>query len=78
MLRFQLERPLMVSRRRRYWSLQKRRYEPEALGRMRKHRPFESHPSASCRFCGVVRAAARLERRRFRYGARAMIEEQQR
>ncbi len=43
---------------------------------MRKHRPHESHPSSSCRFCGHIRFAKRLERRRERYAKRAILAEE--
>lgn len=77
MQRFQRERSLMAKR----WRIEWRAHGCDfgtcpcgkGAGTMRKHRPFESHPSQSCRLCALERAFARQERRRARRQGRAVI-----
>jgi hypothetical protein len=80
MLRFQLDRPVMVKRWRREWHNHGRDFGKchcgAGIGTMRKHRPSESHPSSSCRICGHIRFAKRLEKRRERYAQRRIIAEE--
>lgn len=57
MLRFQLDRAIMVKRWRREWEAHGKDFGNchcgRGMGTMRKHRPFESHPSSSCSVCGL-------------------------
>ena len=80
MQRFQLDRPVMVKRWRREWQAHGRDFGNchcgLGLGTMRKHRPFESHPSQSCRLCALERNIERRDRRKLRYAARAVILEE--
>lgn len=80
MLRFQIDRPIMVKRWRREWQVHGRDFGNchcgNGMGTMRKHRPLESHPSSSCRLCALEREWAKQNRRRNRYAARAVIAEQ--
>jgi len=46
------------------------------MGTMRKHRPYESHPSSSCRLCALERSIYRRERRTDRYAARTLIRDE--
>lgn len=79
MYRFQVERPLMLKRWRQEWIKHGRDFGnchcAAGIGTLRKHRPYESHPSSSCRFCAIERLFARRERRKHRYAARKVIEE---
>lgn len=79
MKRFQMDRPIMVKRWRLEWSLHGNNFGNchcgAGIGTMRKHRPRESHPSSSCRLCAGMRDGARMDRRRERYTARAVIRE---
>lgn len=79
MLRFQLDRAIMVKRWRQEWQNHKRDFRQchcgAGMGTMRKHRPNESHPSSSCRVCMWQRQEAIRERRQRRYAARKAIEE---
>jgi hypothetical protein len=80
MQRFQLDRPIMVRRWRQEWEKHGRDFGNchcgSGLGTMRKHRPYEDHPSSSCRLCAWERAWERRENRTRRYGARKQIHEQ--
>lgn len=80
MQRFQKDRRVMVKRWRIEWEAHGRNFGSchcgKGMGTMRKHRPYEGHPSGSCRICHFERLLARRERRRDRYAARAMIAEQ--
>lgn len=77
MLRFQLDRPIMVRRWRQEWI--NHGYDFGAchcgagIGTMRKHRPQESHPSSSCGLCADERLWRRQLRRQERYAARASL-----
>lgn len=79
MLRFQMDRPIMVKRWRKEWENHGRDFGNchcgAGMGTMRKHRPFESHPSSSCRFCMWQRQEALRDRRKQRYAARRVIAE---
>jgi hypothetical protein len=79
MLRFALERSLMLKRWRAERALHGRDLASchcsRGMGTMRKHRPHESHPSSSCGLCAALRQEARLARRRTRYGARLAVAE---
>jgi hypothetical protein len=80
MERFQRERSLMARR----WRVEWRAHGGDfgrcpcghGAGTMRKHRPFESHSSKTCRLCALERASARQQRRRERHGARQVIAEE--
>jgi hypothetical protein len=71
---------MMVKRWRREWESHGRDFGNchcgAGMGTMRKHRPYESHPSSSCRICAIERLIARLDRRRERYTARFQIFEE--
>lgn len=77
MLRFQLERAIMVKRWRKEWENHGRDFGNchcgAGLGTMRKHRPGESHPSSSCRLCALQREWKRQIKRQERYAARKVI-----
>jgi hypothetical protein len=77
MRRFQEEIPVMTRRWRAEWIKHGRDFSKchcgAGMGTMRKHRPFESHPSSSCRICSQERYSEFLDRRRERYGARKEI-----
>jgi hypothetical protein len=79
MLRFQTDRALMVKRWRQEWLKHGRDFKAchcgAGLGTMRKHRPYESHPSSSCGLCRALREEAHLKRRRARYAGRAVLAE---
>ena len=79
MQRFQLDRAIMVRRWRREWEAHGRNFGAchcaLGIGTMRKHRPYESHASNSCRLCMWERVLARQGRRRRRYAARVEIVE---
>lgn len=79
MQRFQLDRPVMVKRWRVEWNAHGRDFGNchcgNGMGTMRKHRPYESHPSSSCGLCAHERYARLMDRRRERYGARSVIQE---
>lgn len=79
MKRFQMERPLMVRRWRQEWESHDRDFGNchcgRGIGTMRKRRPYEGHPPSSCGYCAYIRLLHRLDRRRERYAARAMIAE---
>lgn len=80
MERFQMEIPLMIKRWRKEWQAHGRNFGNchcgLGMGTMRKHKVYESHPSSSCRLCAAERQANRIDRRRERYMARAVIREQ--
>jgi hypothetical protein len=80
MQRFQQDRPMMVRRWRQEWENHGRDFGDchcgLGMGTMRKHRPYERHPSSSCRWCAWERAGVRRERRTRRYAARELIQEQ--
>jgi hypothetical protein len=80
MKRFAIERPLMVKRWRKEWAAHGRNFGNchcgRGMGTMRKHKVYESHPSSSCRLCAAERDGNRMDRRRERYTARAVIREQ--
>lgn len=77
MKRFQMELPLMIRRWRQEWQAHGRNFGNchcgLGLGTMRKHKVYESHPSSSCRLCAAERDGERMDRRRQRYAARAII-----
>lgn len=77
MQRFQLDRPIMVKRWREEWEAHGKDFGDchcgRGMGTMRKHKPYESHPSSSCRFCRWQRAIKRKEARTQRYADRAAI-----
>jgi hypothetical protein len=77
MLRFQIDRPIMVRRWRQEWEAHGRDFGNchcgLGIGTMRKHRPNESHPSSSCGVCRREREDLKQERRRDRRAARAAI-----
>lgn len=79
MKRFEMDRPIMVKRWRREWENHGHDFGNchcgAGIGTMRKHRPFESHASSSCRLCALERMWARQKRRRQRYEARSVIAE---
>lgn len=79
MLRFQLDKPIMVKRWRQEWLIHGRDFGNchcgEGMGSMRKHRPRESHPSSSCGICALARDWAKQKRRRERYAAKDVIAE---
>jgi hypothetical protein len=68
MLRFQLDRPIMVKRWRNEWAAHGKDFGKchcgRGMGTMRKHRPYESCTCGMCRFQRFMR---RLERRQQRY-----------
>jgi hypothetical protein len=77
MLRFQLDRPIMVKRWRVEWEKHGRDFSKchcgNGIGTMRKHKPYESHPSSSCRICGWEQFFKRKAKRQERYeGKRAV------
>lgn len=78
MLRFQLDRAVMVKRWRAEWESHGRDFGNchcgKGMGTMRKHRPYEGH-GARCNLCGLEQLLARQARRRERYAAREVIEE---
>lgn len=77
MLRFQLDRAIMVKRWRIEWEKHGRNFGNchcgQGMGTMRKHKPFESHPSRTCRLCAWVRVGRNKERRSDRYQARREV-----
>jgi hypothetical protein len=77
MLRFQLDRPIMVRRWRQEWEQHGRDFGNchcgRGIGTMRKHRPYESHASGKCGVCTYRRFMARAVRRRERRTAYVMI-----
>jgi hypothetical protein len=77
MLRFQLDRPIMVRRWRQEWAQHGRDFGNchcgRGMGTMRKHRPYESHASGKCSVCTYRRFMARADRRRERRIARVVI-----
>jgi len=86
MLRFQLDRRVMMKRLQKDWIdwYNNRRHwmkafdsvtYPSSLGHMRKHRVYESHPSSSCGLCAGLRGMRRRESRTFRYTKRSTIME---
>jgi len=79
MQRFQLDRPIMVKRWRREWEAHGRNFRNchcgLGMGTMRKHKPFESHPSSSCGICAAERDETFRERRKQRRAARVAIAE---
>jgi len=79
MKRFQMDRHVMVTRWRKEWEAHGRDFGAchcgRGMGTMRKHRPYESHPSSSCRVCAWERTEGRKQRRRERYAARHVISE---
>lgn len=79
MLRFQMDRAVMVRRWRQEWENHGRDLGAchcgRGMGTMRKHRPHESHSPGHCWLCDAQRMGARQDRRRERYGARSMIAE---
>jgi hypothetical protein len=79
MKRFQMERPLMMKRWRIEWEKHGGTFANchcgSGAGTMRKHRPYESHPSSTCRICAIERLFARIDRRRERYAARRIIQD---
>lgn len=79
MKRFAIERPLMIKRWRKEWETHGRNFGNchcgLGMGTMRKHKVYESHPSSSCRLCMHIRYGERMDRRRLRYTARAVIAE---
>jgi hypothetical protein len=79
MLRFQLDRAIMVKRWRREWEDHGRDFGNchcgLGMGTMRKHRPRESHPSGSCRLCGWERLWKWQTKRRERYARRLWVKE---
>lgn len=78
MLRFQLDRPIMVKRWYVEWVAHGRDFGNchcgKGMGTMRKHRPYEGH-GKRCSICGLEQLWARMARRRERYGQRKMISE---
>lgn len=77
MQRFQLDRAIMVKRWRVEWNVHGRDFGKchcgLGMGTMRKHRPYESHPSSSCSFCELIRLDKRKKRRQQRYAAKWQI-----
>lgn len=69
----------MIKRWRKEWITHGRNFGAchcgRGMGTMRKHRPYESHPSSTCRLCAWIRLGNRQDRRQARYEARAVIEE---
>lgn len=80
MLRFQLDRAVMVKRWRAEWENHGRDFGNchcgAGMGTMRKHRPNESHSSSSCRLCGLERLWKRQEKRRMRRTAYNQIQQE--
>ena len=80
MRRFQMDRPIMVKRWRQEWIVHGRDFGNchcgAGMGTMRKHRPYEGHPSSSCRLCALERSIHRRENRTYRYAARTLIREE--
>ena len=82
MLRFQLDRPLMVKRWRKEWEKHGRNFGNchcgAGMGTMRKHRPLEKpHSPNRCRLCDTYRMMKHQNGRRERYAARIHIDESQ-
>lgn len=79
MKRFVMDRPIMVKRWRVEWVKHGRDFANchcgLGAGTMRKHKPYESHPSSSCGVCRWERFYSRQKRRKTRYEARASIAE---
>jgi hypothetical protein len=80
MLRFQLDRPLMVKRWRKEWKQHGRDFGNchcgLGAGTMRKTRPYaKPHSPNRCSICDIYRMEKRQNGRRERYGARLSIEE---
>jgi hypothetical protein len=77
MRRFQAERALMAKRWRQEWVKHGRDFGSchcgAGAGTMRKHRPFESHPSSSCGLCCALREEAHAKRRRVRHAGRLAL-----
>jgi hypothetical protein len=80
MRRFQEDIPLMVRRWRQEWAKHGRDFGKchcgAGMGTMRKHRVYESHAPGKCHLCAWERADELLERRRERYQARSVINEE--
>lgn len=76
MKRFQMDRPIMVKRWRVEWEKHGRDFGGchcgNGMGTMRKHRPYESHPSP-CGYCDAVRSDNKKAGKVLRYSERRWI-----
>jgi hypothetical protein len=80
MLRFQLDRPIMVKRWRKEWEVHGRDFGKchcgLGIGTMRKHRIYEGHsPNQHCTGCVIEAMEKKQNGRRERYSARNYIQQ---